>query len=215
MRQWFSSLSTAVVCGAIAVADAVKDSAADAVAALHRHGLRTVLLTGDNPAAAAAVAAAVGIDEVIAEVLPEGKVDVIEQLRDRGPGGRDGRRRHQRRTGAGVARIWAWRSDAAPMSRSVPPTSSWCATTSTSCRRPWTWPGATMRTIRMNMVWAFGYNVAAIPIAAAGLLNPLIAGAAMAFSSFFVVSNSLRLRNFGLRGELAEADHLSTPTSVT
>ncbi len=72
------------VCAAIAVADAVKDTAAEAVAALHQRGLRTVLLTGDNPTAAAEVAAQVGIDDVIAEVLPEGKVDVIEQLRERG-----------------------------------------------------------------------------------------------------------------------------------
>ena len=184
------------VCGAIAVADAVKDSAADAVAALHRRGLRTVLLTGDNPTAAAEVAAAVGIDEVIAEVLPEGKVDVIEQLRGQGrvvamvgDGINDGPALVSADLGLAIGRgtdvaiaaadIILVRDDLQVVPQAL------------DLAR------ATMRTIRVNMAWAFGYNVAAIPIAAAGLLNPLIAGAAMAFSSFFVVSNSLRLRNFG------------------
>ena len=184
------------VCGSVAVADAVKDSAAAAVAALHERGLRTVLLTGDNPTAAAEVAAQVGIDDIIAEVLPEGKVDVIEQLRDRGrvvamvgDGINDGPALVTADLGLAIGRGTDVAIAAADVIlvrddlRSVPQALDLAR--------------ATMRTIRTNLVWAFGYNVAAIPIAAAGLLNPLIAGAAMAFSSFFVVSNSLRLRNFG------------------
>jgi cation-transporting P-type ATPase A/B len=182
-------------CGVIAVADAVKDSAADAIAALHRRGLRTVLLTGDNPASAAAVGAHVGIDDVIADVLPEGKVDVVEQLRDRGhvvamvgDGINDGPALacadlgmaigHGTDVAIGAADIILVRDnlDVVPQALDL--------------------AAATMRTIKTNMIWAFGYNTAAIPIAAAGLLNPLIAGAAMALSSLFVVSNSLRLRNF-------------------
>ena len=187
-----------VVCGAIAVADAVKDSAADAVAALHQRGMKTVLLTGDNPTAAAEVAAQVGIDDVIADVLPEGKVDVVEQLRERGrvvamvgDGINDGPALVSADLGLAIGRGTDVAIAAADVIlvredlRSVPQALDLAR--------------ATMRTIRMNLVWAFGYNVAAIPIAAVGLLNPLIAGAAMAFSSFFVVSNSLRLRNFSPR----------------
>lgn len=183
-------------CAVIAVADAVKDSAVPAVAALHDRGLRTVLLTGDNPASAAAVAARVGIDEVIADVLPEGKVDVIEQLRERGhvvamvgDGINDGPALARADLGMAIGRGTDVAIGAADVilvreNLEVVPLALGLA-------------AATMRTIKINMVWAFGYNIAAIPIAAAGLLNPLVAGAAMAFSSFFVVSNSLRLRNFG------------------
>ncbi len=187
------------VCGALSVADAVKDTAAQAVAALHERGMRTVLLTGDNATAAAEVAAQVGIDEVIAEVLPEGKVDVIEQLRERGrvvamvgDGINDGPALVSADLGLAIGRGTDVAIAAADVIlvrddlRSVPQALDLAR--------------ATMRTIRVNLGWAFGYNVAAIPIAAAGLLNPLIAGAAMAFSSFFVVSNSLRLRNFGAAG---------------
>lgn len=187
-----------VVCGAISVADAVKASASDAVAALHGKGMRTVLLTGDNAAAAGSVAALVGIDEVIAEVLPEGKVDVIEQLRDSGrvvamvgDGINDGPALASADLGMAIGRGTDVAIGAADIilvrdDLEVVPQALDLAR-------------ATMRTIRVNMIWAFGYNVAAIPIAAMGLLNPLIAGAAMAFSSFFVVSNSLRLRNFATR----------------
>lgn len=185
-----------VVCGAISVADAVKSSAAEAVVALHARGLRTVLLTGDNALAAGAVATRVGIDEVIAEVLPEGKVDVIEQLRDRGrvvamvgDGINDGPALASADLGMAIGRGTDVAIGAADIilvrdDLDVVPQALDLAR-------------ATMRTIRVNMIWAFGYNIAAIPVAALGLLNPLIAGAAMAFSSFFVVSNSLRLRNFG------------------
>lgn len=166
------------------------------MAALADRGLRTMLLTGDNPESAAAVATRVGIDEVIADILPEGKVDVIEQLRDRGhvvamvgDGINDGPALVGADLGLAIGRGTDVALGAADIIlvrddlNTVPQALDLAR--------------ATMRTIRMNMIWAFGYNVAAIPIAAAGLLNPLIAGAAMAFSSFFVVSNSLRLRNFG------------------
>ena len=184
------------VCGAVSVADAIKESAAPAVAALHNRGLRTVLLTGDNAAAAAAVAAQVGIDEAIAEVLPEGKVDVVEQLRDQGrvvamvgDGINDGPALVSADLGLAIGRG----TDVAIAAADI----ILVRDTLESVPAALDLARATMRTIRVNMAWAFGYNAAAIPIAAAGLLNPLIAGAAMAFSSFFVVSNSLRLRSFG------------------
>ncbi len=180
---------------AVAIADTVKDSAASAVAALHRRGLRTILLTGDNKPAADAVAARVGIETVVAEVLPQGKVEAIERLRAEGrtvamvgDGINDGPALACADLGLAIGRGTDVAIGAADIilvrdDLDIVPQSLDLAR-------------ATMRTILMNMVWAFGYNVAAIPVAAAGLLNPLIAGAAMAFSSFFVVSNSLRLRNF-------------------
>ncbi len=183
------------LCGAIAVADAVRESAAGAIAALHERGLKTILLTGDNPAAAAAVGAAVGIDDVIADVLPDGKVDFIQQLRDRGrmvamvgDGINDGPALACADLGLAIGRgtdVAIGAADIILVRDSLD-----------SVPQALDLAKATMRTIQMNLVWAFGYNIAAIPVAAAGLLNPLIAGAAMAFSSFFVVSNSLRLRNF-------------------
>lgn len=184
------------LCGAVAVADAVRESAAGAIAALHERGLKTILLTGDNPAAAAAVGAAVGIDDVIADVLPDGKVDVIQQLRDRGrmvamvgDGINDGPALACSDLGLAIGRgtdVAIGAADIILVRDSLD-----------SVPQALDLAKATMRTIQMNLVWAFGYNIAAIPVAAAGLLNPLIAGGAMAFSSFFVVSNSLRLRNFG------------------
>ena len=155
-----------------------------------------MLLTGDNAATAAAVAEQVGIDEAIADVLPEGKVDVIEQLRAGGrvvamvgDGINDGPALASADLGLAIGRGTDVAIGAADVilvrdNLDVVPQALDLAR-------------VTMRTIRVNLAWAFGYNVAAIPIAAAGLLNPLIAGGAMAFSSFFVVSNSLRLRNFG------------------
>lgn len=187
-----------VVCGALTIADGVKDSAAAAVAALHAAGLRTVLVTGDNARTAEVIAAQVGIDEVVAEVLPEGKVEVIDRLRQQGrvvamvgDGINDGPALARADLGLAIGRgtdvaigaadIILVRDDlsAVPLALGL--------------------ARETIRTIRMNMVWAFGYNVAAIPVAMAGLLNPLIAGAAMAFSSFLVVSNSLRIKKFGRR----------------
>lgn len=179
----------------ITVADTVKDSAAPTVHRMTELGLRTVLLTGDNAFAAQTVADAVGIDEVIAEVLPEGKVEVLRRLQDAGrvvamvgDGINDGPALAAADLGLaigagtdvaiGAADIIVVRDDLSAVVDSL------------ALAR------ATLRTIKGNMVWAFGYNIAAIPIAAAGLLNPLIAGAAMAFSSFFVVSHSLRLRRF-------------------
>ncbi|MBT0567237.1 cation-translocating P-type ATPase [Williamsia sp. CHRR-6] len=186
------------VCAVIAVADSVKDDAAQAITELHRLGLRTLLVTGDNTVAAESVAAQVGIDEVIAEVLPEGKVEVIEELRAAGAtvamvgdGINDGPALATADLGLAIGRG----TDVAIGAADIILVRSALMTVPEALGLA----RMTQKTIRTNMIWAFGYNVAAIPIAAAGLLNPLIAGAAMAFSSFFVVSNSLRIRGFARR----------------
>jgi heavy metal translocating P-type ATPase len=191
------------VCAAIAVADVVKDSAAAAVASLHDQGLRTLLVTGDNADTAQAIGDQVGIDEVIADVLPDGKVDVIEQLRAQGhrvamvgDGINDGPALASADLGLAIGRG----TDVAISAADIILVRHSLATVPQALQLA----RATLRTIRGNMLWAFGYNVAAIPIAAAGLLNPLIASAAMAFSSFFVVSNSLRLRRFAENTENTE-----------
>lgn len=184
--------------GLIAVADTVKTSAAPAIAALQAAGMRTLLLTGDNQGAADHVAGQVGIDEVVAHVLPDQKVDVIRRLQEEGrsvamvgDGINDGPALATADLGLAIGRGTDVAIGAADVIlvrddvRSVPAALSLAR--------------ATQRTIRTNLVWAFGYNVAAIPVAAVGLLNPLIAGAAMALSSLFVVSNSLRLQRFGER----------------
>jgi len=158
-------------------------------------GLRPVLLTGDNERAARAVAAAVGIGEVIAGVLPSGKVDAIKQLQD---------------TGRVVAMAGDGVNDAAALAKADLGLAMGTGTDAAIEASDLTLvrgdllavPDAillsrrTLATIKGNLFWAFGYNAAAIPLAALGFLNPLIAAAAMAFSSVFVVANSLRLRRF-------------------
>ena len=183
--------------GVVVVADAVKESSADAIADLRRLGLRPVLLTGDNGRAARAVAELVGIplEDVIAEVMPTDKVDVVRRLQE---------------GGSTVAMVGDGVNDAAALAQAdlglamgtgtdVAIEASDLTLVSGDLRAA---PDAirlaraTLGTIKGNLFWAFAYNVAALPLAALGLLNPLIAGAAMAFSSVFVVTNSLRLRRF-------------------
>ena len=184
--------------GVLVVADTVKDTSAEAVAAMRDLGLRPILLTGDNQRAARAVAEQVGIDDVVAEVLPADKVAVI--------------RRYQAE-GRVVAMVGDGVNDAAALAQAdlglamgtgtdVAIEASDLTLVRGDLRAA---PDAirlsrqTLRTIQGNLFWAFAYNIAALPLAAGGYLNPLIAGAAMAFSSIFVVSNSLRLRRFNAR----------------
>ncbi|MDO9378289.1 MAG: heavy metal translocating P-type ATPase [Nocardioidaceae bacterium] len=181
--------------GVLLVSDVVKDGAAAAVGRLRALGLTPVLLTGDRRSVAERVASDVGIDEVVAEVLPQGKVDVVRRLQAQG--------RVVAMVGDGV-------NDAAALAASDLGIAMGTGTDAAIEASDLTIAGGdlalvadavelsrtTLRTIRQNLVWAFGYNVAALPLAAAGLLNPLVAGAAMALSSVFVVTNSLRLRTF-------------------
>jgi P-type Cu+ transporter len=181
--------------GLLLVADQVKPTAAEAIRELRRLGLRPVLLTGDNAAAAGAVAAELGIDEVISEVLPAEKVAEVTRLRGQG--------RVVAMVGDGV-------NDAAALATAdlgiAMGTGSDVAIEASDLTVVRGDPRAvadairlarrTLAVIKGNLFWAFAYNLAALPLAAAGLLNPMIAGATMALSSVFVVSNSLRLRRF-------------------
>ena len=181
--------------GALAVADTIKPSAPAAVTALRRLGLRPVLLTGDNEATARAVAAAVGIDEAIAGVLPADKAAAVKDLQARGhrvamvgDGVNDGPALAAADLGMAIGAGTDVAISAADLvllreDLMVVPAAIVLAR-------------AALKTIRRNLAWAFGYNIAAVPLAAAGFLNPLIAAAAMTMSSVLVVANSLRLRRF-------------------
>jgi Cu+-exporting ATPase len=181
--------------GVLVVGDTVKPTSAAAVSALRGLGLHPVLLTGDNRRAAAAIAAQVGIDDVVAELLPSGKVDEIRRLQ---AGGRvvamvgDGVNDAAALATADLGVALGSGTDVAIEASDLTLVRNDLRAAVDAIRLS----RATLRTIKGNLFWAFAYNVAALPLAAVGLLNPLIAGAAMAFSSVFVVTNSLRLRRF-------------------
>ncbi len=202
MREAEAEGKTAVVVGwdgkpraVLVVADAVKPTSAEAIGQLRALGLTPIMLTGDNQAAARAIAREVGIDRVVAEVLPQDKVAAVKQLQA---------------DGHVVAMVGDGVNDAAALAQADlglamgPGTDVAIEASDLTLVRGdlRTVPDAirlsrkTLATIKGNLFWAFAYNVAALPLAAAGLLNPMLAGAAMAFSSLFVVSNSLRLRTF-------------------
>ena len=201
-KTWESQGATVVwagwdgaIYGAIAVADTVRDSSRSAIARLRKLGLSPVLLTGDNELTARSVASTVGIDEVIANVVPSEKLDVVRGLQDKGrvvamvgDGVNDAAALVQADLGiamGGGADAAIEASDLTLVRSDL----NAAADAIELSRR-------TLRIIKQNLGWAFGYNIVMIPLAALGLLNPMLAGAAMALSSVSVVANSLRLRRF-------------------
>ncbi|WP_336033260.1 heavy metal translocating P-type ATPase [Geodermatophilus sp. FMUSA9-8] len=181
--------------GVLVVADTVKPTSATAVRQFRDLGLRPVLLTGDSSAAARAVAAEVGIDDVVAEVLPQDKVDAVRRLQAQGrtvamvgDGVNDAAALAQ----ADLGLAMGTGTDVAIQASDLTLVRGDLRAAADAVRLA----RRTLAVIKGNLFWAFAYNVAAIPLAMAGLLNPMIAGAAMALSSVFVVTNSLRLRRF-------------------
>jgi P-type Cu+ transporter len=192
---WVEVRAEGEVRGWLALADAVRPTSAEAIADLRRLGLEPMLVTGDAPAVAEAVAAEVGIDQVFAGVLPSGKVDVVKRLQANG--------RSVAMVGDGVNDAAALAQSDLGLAMGAGTDVAIQASDLTLVRDDLTaavdavrLSRRTLAIIRGNLFWAFAYNVAALPLAAAGLLNPMIAGAAMALSSIFVVLNSLRLRRF-------------------
>ena len=189
------SKSYGAVRAVFVVADTPKPTSGDAVRRLRDLGLRTVLLTGDNRTTAEVIAAEVGIEEVVAEVMPADKAAVVRRLQDQGrvvamvgDGVNDAPALAQANLGLAIGTG----TDVAIEASDLTLVSGDLNAASDAIRLS----RRTLATIKGNLFWAFAYNVAAIPVAVAGLLSPMIAGAAMAVSSLVVVGNSLRLRGF-------------------
>jgi Cu+-exporting ATPase len=181
--------------GILVIADTVKPTSTEAIRQFKRLGLTPVLLTGDNQTVADRIADEVGIARVFAEVLPEGKVGTVQRLQSEGKivamvG--DGVNDAAALATANLGLAMGTGTDAAIQAADITLVRGDLRAAADAIRLS----RKTLATIKTNLFWAFGYNIAAIPLAALGLLNPMIAGAAMAFSSAFVVGNSLRLRSF-------------------